>query len=189
MVTFVLKQNFRDFIFSTNTDGSGKAVSYGRALDMLGPILTCHCPRPIINGTMWQRFSLADIQAIHKWICAETKKGSASPAVADFKSPSHWTNNFCSAAVLRGSHISPWAIDDYPKAFLDQTGYGCENPIELEAISSSGRGDLKVVTPRVKKQKEEQERRTSQKVEVSTPSWICNENNNLVDEAWFGRVE
>ena len=39
MVTFVLKQNFRDFIFSTNTDGSGKAASYVRALDMLGPIL------------------------------------------------------------------------------------------------------------------------------------------------------
>ena len=79
----MLKQSFRDFIFSTNTDGSGKAASYVRALDMLGPILTRHYPHPIINGTMWQRFSLADIQAIHKWICAETKKGSASPAAAE----------------------------------------------------------------------------------------------------------
>jgi len=95
----MLKQSFRDFIFSTNTDGSGKASSYVRALDMLGPILTRHYPHPIINGTMWQRFSLADIQAIHKWICAEMKKGPASPAAADFKSPSYWTKNFCSAAV------------------------------------------------------------------------------------------
>ena len=95
----MLKQSFRDFIFSTNTDGSGKASSYVRALDMLGPILTRHYPHPIIKGTMWQRFSLADIQAIHKWICAEMKKGPTSPAAADFTSPSYWTKNFCSAAV------------------------------------------------------------------------------------------
>lgn len=35
-----LRQAFTDFIFATNTDGSGKAASYVRALDMLGPILT-----------------------------------------------------------------------------------------------------------------------------------------------------
>ena len=75
IVSVMLRQSFTDFIFATNTDGSGKAASYVRALDMLGPILTRHYPRPIIKGTMWQRFSLADIQAIHQWICAETKKG------------------------------------------------------------------------------------------------------------------
>ena len=32
----MLRQSFTDFIFSTNTDGSGKAVSYVRALDMQG---------------------------------------------------------------------------------------------------------------------------------------------------------
>ena len=32
-----LRQSFQEFIFSTNTDGSGKAASYVRALDMLGP--------------------------------------------------------------------------------------------------------------------------------------------------------
>ena len=30
------KQSFGEFIFATNTDGSGKAASYVRALDMLG---------------------------------------------------------------------------------------------------------------------------------------------------------
>ena len=29
----MLKQAFRDFVFSTNTDGSGKAASYVRAHD------------------------------------------------------------------------------------------------------------------------------------------------------------
>ena len=32
----MLKQSFRDFIFATNTDGSGNAASYVRALDMRG---------------------------------------------------------------------------------------------------------------------------------------------------------
>ena len=32
---FMLKQTFRDFVFSTNTDGSGKAASYVRALEIL----------------------------------------------------------------------------------------------------------------------------------------------------------
>ena len=95
----MLKQAFTDFIFATNTDGSGKAASYVRALDMLGPILTAHYPRPIINGSMWHAFSLADLQALHKWICAEMRKGKASTVLADFVSPSYWEKNFCSAAV------------------------------------------------------------------------------------------
>ena len=32
----MLRQSFTDFIFATNTDGSGKAASYVRALDMQG---------------------------------------------------------------------------------------------------------------------------------------------------------
>ena len=41
----MLKQSFRDYIFSTNTDGDGKVASYVRALDMLGTILTDYLPR------------------------------------------------------------------------------------------------------------------------------------------------
>jgi putative restriction endonuclease len=66
---------------------------------MLGPILTKHYPKPIVGGSMWHSFSLADIHAIHEWICDEMKKGAASPVLADFESPSYWTKNFCSAAV------------------------------------------------------------------------------------------
>ena len=41
----------------------GKAESYVRALDMLGPILTKPYPKPIVGGSMWHSFSLADIHA------------------------------------------------------------------------------------------------------------------------------
>ena len=95
----MIRTSFTDFIFSTNTDGSGKAASYVRALDMLGPILTKHYPVKIINGSMWQNFTLAEARGIYDWICIEMKKGVSSPVLADFESPSYWTKNFCSAAV------------------------------------------------------------------------------------------
>jgi hypothetical protein len=48
----MLRQSFTDFIFATNTDGSGKTASYVRVLDMLGPILTKHYPTPIFDGSI-----------------------------------------------------------------------------------------------------------------------------------------
>ena len=62
----MLRQSFTDFIFATNTDGSGKAASYVRALDMLGPIQTKYYPKPIVGGSMWHSFSLADIHAFSR---------------------------------------------------------------------------------------------------------------------------
>ena len=66
LVSAMLGQSFTEFIFATNTDGSGKAASYVRALDMLGPILTKHYPTPIVGGSMRHSFSLADIHAFSR---------------------------------------------------------------------------------------------------------------------------
>ena len=44
-----------------------------------------------------------------------------------------------------------------------------------------------VIRPRVLKTKERQTDRSKSMAEVFTPSWICNAQNNLVDEAWLGR--
>lgn len=44
-----------------------------------------------------------------------------------------------------------------------------------------------VIQPRAAKSKAVQEQRIKKRAEVFTPSWICNEQNNQVDEAWFGR--
>jgi len=41
--------------------------------------------------------------------------------------------------------------------------------------------------PRVQKDKEMQQSRVRDMAEVFTPSWICNAQNNLIDNAWFGR--
>lgn len=44
-----------------------------------------------------------------------------------------------------------------------------------------------VIQPRAAKSKAIQEQRIKKRAEVFTPSWICNEQNNQIDEAWFGR--
>ena len=74
-----------------------------------------------------------------------------------------------------------WATDNYA---LRGKGYYPHDHITLKAIT--GRNGL-VIKPRVKKPKKEQNKRIKDKAEVFTPSWICNAQNNLVDEAWFGR--
>jgi hypothetical protein len=44
-----------------------------------------------------------------------------------------------------------------------------------------------IIMPRVKKDKELQQTRVREMAEVFTPSWICNAQNNLIDNAWFQR--
>ena len=45
----------------------------------------------------------------------------------------------------------------------------------------------KLINHRVLKSKSEKDKRTKDMAEVFTPSWICNKQNNLIDEKWFGR--
>ena len=65
-------------------------------------------------------------------------------------------------------------------------GYGYDSPITPELITGE-HGD--VIRPRVLKRLDLQTSRTKDKAEVFTPSWVCNAQNNLIDEAWFGRKD
>ncbi|MCD7709302.1 MAG: restriction endonuclease subunit M [Clostridiales bacterium] len=73
-----------------------------------------------------------------------------------------------------------WATDDYVSY---NPAYRFKEEITCNAILSKEGG---LVRPRVKKSSDEQIARVRDKAEVFTPSWICNDQNNLVDEAWFG---
>ena len=76
-----------------------------------------------------------------------------------------------------------WATDDY----IDfGVGYSPESEITIDKISGI---HSFIITPRILKEKKKQSNRTRNKAEVFTPSWICNEQNNLVDEQWFGRAD
>ena len=103
--------------------------------------------------------------------------------------------------------IETTLLEDYPDAFvqllLDRTtrenifwatrdyeqlgeGYKYHNYIMPERIT----GDYGcVIMPRVKKDELLQQSRIREKAEVFTPSWVCNAQNNLIDDAWFGRSQ
>ena len=72
-----------------------------------------------------------------------------------------------------------WATDDYE--CLGQ-GFNIKDQITLHSII--GKNNM-VIRPRVSKTKEEQTTRIRNNAEVFTPSWICNEQNNLIDDQWF----
>ena len=76
-----------------------------------------------------------------------------------------------------------WATHDYEALGSD---YGYHSQI-LPALITGEHG--MVIRPRVLKSKENQTDRAKDMAEVFTPSWVCNAQNNLVDEAWFGRKD
>jgi hypothetical protein len=76
-----------------------------------------------------------------------------------------------------------WATENYQH--LGET-YSFNSEIKSELIS----GDFgNIIMPRVHKNKILQLSRAKEMAEVFTPSWICNTQNNLIDNAWFGRSD
>ena len=73
-----------------------------------------------------------------------------------------------------------WATDDYA-----ELGKRFDYHSEILPQLITGKFG-KVIRPRVQKDKELQTARIRDMAEVFTPSWICNAQNNLVDNAWFG---
>ena len=74
-----------------------------------------------------------------------------------------------------------WATDNY----VDRgVGYRSNDEIMIDSITHRNGS---VIKPRTTKSKKEQSIRVREKAEVFTPSWVCNNQNNLVDNAWFGR--
>lgn len=61
-------------------------------------------------------------------------------------------------------------------------GHKADDYIELSSLINSKRTLIK---PRINKSKTEQKKRSKDMAEVFTPSWICNIQNNLIDEEWF----
>lgn len=74
-----------------------------------------------------------------------------------------------------------WATDNYIK---HGEKYNPECEIKIDLIT--GRNGT-IIKPRTEKSKAEQQARIRQKAEVFTPSWVCNAQNNLIDESWFER--
>lgn len=74
-----------------------------------------------------------------------------------------------------------WATHDYENK---GNGYQFNDEITIERIT--GQNGC-IIKPRTLKEKSEQTIRTKMKAEMFTPSWVCNIQNNVTDESWFGR--
>ena len=76
-----------------------------------------------------------------------------------------------------------WAINDY--AHMGD-GYQAHQQIDIEHITGE---NGHIIKSRVLKTKAAQKSRSKEKAEVFTPSWVCNVQNNLVDNSWFGEKD
>ncbi|MCI6282984.1 restriction endonuclease subunit M [Selenomonas sp.] len=72
-----------------------------------------------------------------------------------------------------------WATEDY--AALGEA-YEPGAPIEAALITGA---HARTIQPRIVKSHADQVARTKDKAEVFTPSWLCNIQNNLLDESWL----
>lgn len=74
-----------------------------------------------------------------------------------------------------------WATDDYADRGSEYSAFSEIRPELITGINSM------LIRPRIAKSIEAQESRTRGRAEVFTPCWVCNVQNNLIDEQWFGR--
>ena len=76
-----------------------------------------------------------------------------------------------------------WATNNYEHL---GEAYTYNAPITPDLITGDT-GDI--IMPRVHKDQVLQKARSKEMAEVFTPSWVCNAQNNLIDDAWFGKKE
>jgi hypothetical protein len=72
-----------------------------------------------------------------------------------------------------------WATHNY-----NELGKSYSHKSEISSESITGYNG-NVIMPRVQKDKTLQQSRARNMAEVFTPSWICNAQNNLIDNSWF----
>lgn len=74
-----------------------------------------------------------------------------------------------------------WATDSYADR---GESYQFKDAITVDSITGD---NGMIIRPRFVKSKDEQTKRSKDMAEVFTPSWVCNAQNNLIDDAWFGK--
>lgn len=73
-----------------------------------------------------------------------------------------------------------WATNNYIRH-----GYNYFEKMEMTLAGLKKKSGW-IIQPRVFKSLNEQKKRSKDMAEVFTPSWVCNKQNNLVDNDWFG---
>lgn len=73
-----------------------------------------------------------------------------------------------------------WGTSNYSRF---GKGFAMDDYLPFKQLTNSSK---EIIKPRILKSKTEQKKRSKDMAEVFTPAWICNLQNNLIDEEWFG---
>jgi len=93
------KSDFTNYLYSTNAEGSGKATSYIRALDLVSEMLSVESYEFPDCINIWLIESVDRIHELQDFVIREAKKGKSSPWVSDSIPVSYLRDGFCSAAL------------------------------------------------------------------------------------------
>lgn len=93
------------------------------------------------------------------------------------------TNDLFGSMLEDAPNVEMTPIELYDSKVI----WGTDNYIERgeEYNFKKPANDFNIIVPRVDKSKAEQKRRVKEKAEVFTPSWVCNAQNNLIDDHIF----
>lgn len=105
--------------------------------------------------------------------------------LVDIKENNIFQFNYELMAILLKDNTSNkniiWATDNYSSRGF---GYKKKDQITIDKIIGH---NGEVIKPRVRKSADEKHKRVKEKAEVFTPSWMCNCQNNLIDDSWFDK--
>jgi putative restriction endonuclease len=92
------REEFIAFIKSENRDGSNRASSYIRAIELLDSILGRKAPKELNAKSIWSISSAEHIQSLYQLVLEHQKLGQDGIFKGEEPS-SYWKQNFCSAAL------------------------------------------------------------------------------------------
>ncbi len=93
-----IRDAYVEFIRAGNVDGSNKASSYIRALDLLQPILKRKIPDELKAESIWNVTSPEHAQELYKLVLLHRQLGDEG-FFKNEKPVSYWRDGFCSAAL------------------------------------------------------------------------------------------
>jgi len=137
-----MRRRYDLYMATLNQEGSNKASSYVRALELLGPILAAHSPHFAHCEDLYAIDSPKLIEQLYAFILEQQSLGDKGIFTSTFK-PSYWRSGFYSAAlrsykqflVVQRHEDTLWAI--YSEPGLDPKELGrrllCQ-PIDAKAL-------------------------------------------------------
>jgi len=135
-----MRAKYTEFVNESNREGSNKATSYIRALDMLGAILKERSNDFSGCSDIWTISSPELISQIYEYVLVQQREGERGIFKGHF-SPGYWRNRFYSAALKSYREflvVCPheerlWKIYKQPKSAPEAIAHEM-NKVEIKAV-------------------------------------------------------